>query len=443
MKTLLTHVSEKLRASAWSIPTALAVAAILLAQGLLQVDHAMTWRTHYWISWIEISSPEGARTLLATIATSMLAIAGVSFSSIMVTMTLASQQFGPRLLRNFIKDKFSQTVLGMHLATFIYCLFILRGVRTTEELPFVPQLSTLTALVLGIVCLGLFIRFVHHIITEIQVERVASDAYQVLEESITSVFPDVDSDPQEYRVEENEPEGWQIIAGKTGYVQAINFEKLIEIAAEYEAVLMTEAKAGQFISKGKAIIRVIAGPSPDDAPTALIADIQNSFLTGSVRTSEQDFEYGIRQLVEVALRALSPGINDPFTAMNCIDYLGAGLQSAFTRPLPPSIHRDDDGNIRLFSWTNSYRSLVETALNQIRQAARDRCDVSCRLLEMLAETAKVSEREEQQLALMEQARLINLNTLPALFNDHDCDAISSRFTYFTNSCHLIDPFQNA
>ena len=443
MKTFLAHIVEKLRASAWSIPTALAIGAFLLAQGLLWADHAWTLERHHLLEWIELSSAEGARMLLATIATSMLAIAGVSFSSIMVTMTLASQQFGPRLLRNFIKDEFSQTVLGMHLATFIYCLFILRGVRTTGNLSFVPQLSTLTALFLGIICLGLFIRFVHHIITELQVERVAADAFQVLEESIESVFPKTGSDPQEYRVEGDEPGGWKIIAGKIGYVQAINFEKLIEIASKYDAVLMTETKAGQFIAREKAIIRVVDGPAAEEASGAMIAEIQGAFLTGSVRTSEQDFEYGIRQLVEVSLRALSPGINDPFTAMNCIDYLGAGLQSAFKRPLPPSIHRDDDGNIRLFSWTNSYRGLVETAINQIRQAARDRCDVSCRLLEVLAETAGVSERKEQQLALMEQAQLIHLNTLPALFNDHDCEAIRTRFKQFTKTCHLIDPVQHA
>lgn len=310
MKTFLAHIAEKLRASAWSIPTALAIGAILLAQGLLRADHAWTLERHHLLEWIEFSSAEGARMLLATIATSMLAIAGVSFSSIMVTMTLASQQFGPRLLRNFIKDKFSQTVLGMHLATFIYCLFILRGFRTTGTPSFVPQLSTLTALFLGIICLGLFIRFVHHIITGLQVERVAADAFQVLEESIESVFPKTGSDPQECRVEGDEPEGWKIIAGKIGYVQAINFEKLIEIASKYDAVLMTETKAGQFIARGKAIIRVVDGPAAEEATGAMIAEIQGAFLTGSVRTSEQDFEYGIRQLVEVSLRALSPGIND-------------------------------------------------------------------------------------------------------------------------------------
>jgi len=443
VKTLLLHVAEKLRASAWTIPTALAIAAFLLAQGLLHLDHFFTDETHYWIGWIEISSPEGARTLLATIATSMLAIAGVSFSSIMVTMALASQQFGPRLLRNFIKDKFSQTVLGMHLATFLYCLFILRGVRTTGNFPFVPQLSTLAALILGILCLGLFIRFVHHIITEIQVECVAADAYQSLKKSLDSLFPEVGAEEQEYRVENNDPGGWQIIAGKTGYVQAINLKKLVEIASKYDAVLVTETKAGNFVSDGKAIIRVVDGPTPDEAEASMIDDLQRAFLTGSVRNAEQDVEYGMRQLVEVAVRALSPGINDPFTAMNCIDYLGAGLQLAFARPLPPSIYRDNKGNIRLFSWTNSHRDLVETALNQIRQASRDRCDVSCRLLEMLTETARVSEREDQQLALMEQAQLINLNTLPTLFNDHDCDAIRSRFAHFTKTCHLIDPFQNA
>lgn len=437
MKTSLLHFFEKVQASAWTLPTLLSLSAIALAQTSLWADGVFDTSNIPILSKLEGSSPEGARAFLSTIATSMLAIAGVSFSSIMVTITLASQQFGPRLLRNFIKDKFSQMVLGLLLGTFIYCLFIIRRTDDLGEQAFVPQISTTIALVLALLCLGSFIRFVHHIISKIQAEEVVFDSYQVLEKTITSVFPTPQDDP-EHRVPENEFAGWPIRAGKSGYVQAVNIQNLVEVARRDNLVLEAEVRSGDFLTDSRETVKVIEGPSSDEASDELITAVQESFFVGPVRTPEQDFEYGIRQLVEVALRALSPGINDPFTAMNCIDFLGAGLQSAFARPLPSSIHRDPEGNIRVFSRVTTYEAIVEAAVNQIRQAAREKCDVSCRLLEMLAKTARVSKNKEQQRALLTQAKLIQQNTPPALFCDHDREAIQSRFVACKEACTLLD-----
>jgi len=443
LKTFLQHFAEKIRASAWTIPALLSISAVLLAQFALWADQKYPGPTLPFLSWFENSSPAGTRAFLATIATSMLAIAGVSFSSIMVTMALASQQFGPRLLRNFIKDKFSQTVLGTLIGTFVYCIFVIRRVQTTEEGLFVPQLSTFVALILALLSLATFIRFIHHIISVIQAEEVVSDAYDVLETTIDTVFPDLGDDNQEHRIPGNELTGWFINCGKTGYVQAVDMKGLVKVAREFGVILATNVSSGHFVSENQAVLRVVESPDSFDEEIKLTKKVQKCFFIGPVGTPEQDFEYGIRQLVEVALRALSPGINDPFTAMNCIDYLGAGLQSAFARPLPGSIHRDTDGNIRLFSWRNSYRGLVEASVNQIRQESRERCDVSCRLLEMLTETAKLSKNEEQQAALLVQAELINLNTQPLLHNDHDRESIRERFARFVRSCHYLDPIEDA
>lgn len=433
---------EMLRASAWTIPTVLSAAAIALAQFSLWVDHTLVGTKIPWYQWVSTNSIESARLQLSTIAASVLSVAGVSFSSIVVTMTLASQQFGPRLLRNFIKDKTSQAVLGSLIATFVYCLFILRGIRSAEESAFTPQLSVLLAFILVLICLGLFIHFVHHVISVIQAENVVHDSHQVFEETIDSMFPPVDDPPPEHRAEDNDLEGWQVVAGVTGYVQAISFERLINVAAKADAVLLLNCRAGHFVTERQPAITVVEGPAADQADADFIEAIQSALFTGPVRTPEQDFEYGIRQLVEVALRALSPGINDPMTAMNCIDYLSAGLQSAFARPLPATIHRDEEGNIRLFTWKHTYESLVSASFDQIRQAAREHCDVSCRILEALAHTANVADLPEQQRALLQQAELINMNTLPALFNDYDCEAVRKRFSQVTRSCHLIHPFQN-
>ncbi|MGJ8696514.1 MAG: DUF2254 domain-containing protein [Verrucomicrobiaceae bacterium] len=443
MTTFISHVSEKIRASAWTIPSALVISAIILSQFILWADTMLAGVDGWWKSIVGLGDQAGARSLLATIATSMLAVAGVSFSSIMVTMALASQQFGPRLLRNFIKDKVSQTVLGALLATFTFCIFAMRGIKEVGGPVLIPHLSILIALLLALVCLTLFIRFVHHILSDIQVEEVTADAFKVLQTTIKSVFPEPNATSEQSDLTDVDRTGWEITAGKTGYIQAIDFDSLIETARKHDAVLATLSRAGHFTSDDQPVIRVIEGPSFDDFPTEFAETVRAAFFVGNVRTPEQDFEYGVRQLVEIALRALSPGINDPITAMNCIDYLGAGLQLAFSRPLPPSTHRDIDENVRLFTPASSYGSLVEASFNQVRQAAREKCDVSCCLLEVIARIATTSNSEEQQRALLQQATLINQDTLAALFNDHDCEAIRERFARVLKSCHLLNTFEHA
>jgi uncharacterized membrane protein len=390
--------------------------------------------------FLRISSVDDARALVGTVATSMLALAGVSFSSIMVTMTLASQQFGPRILRNFLKDTTSQTTLGVLIGTFVYCLFLIRAIRSHDDANFVPQFSTLVVMVLAIVCLAVFIRFIHHILNEIQAESVIADAYHGLEETIDNVFPAPGSTETEHPDLPENDGGWDVIANKSGYIQAISHSSLAKTAGKYDVLLTSSLVAGDFISDQQPIVRVVKGPPMAKIEIGFIEKIQDAFLVGKVRTPEQDFEYGFRQLVEIALRALSPGINDPFTAMDSLDYLGASLQSAFSRPLPCSAHRDEDNNLRFIGRASSYPALVEAAFNQIRQAAVDRCDVCCRILEVIEATARVSDREDQQEALLKQATLVNQNTLPQMLNEHDCQAIAGRFQAVLRACDLTTPF---
>lgn len=415
----------------------LAIALAYLCQWL---DRKYLGRVFENYDFLEIASVADARTLVGTIATSMLAIAGVSFSSIMVTMTLASQQFGPRILRNFLKDSTSQTTLGILIATFVYCLLILRGTRSHDGAHFIPQFSTLMAIALALASLGIFIHFINHILNEIQAESVIADAFDGLESSIVAVFPDEESPGNEQAEIADTPSRWQVIANKTGYLQAIDHPALLQVAAKYDAILTTDCLPGTFISDLQPIVGILRGPALEEVEPEFLAKVQKAFIVGKVRTPEQDFQHGIRQLVEVALRALSPGVNDPFTAMDCLDYLGASLQLAFARQLPQSAFRDCEGNLRLLMRPVSCASLVSSSFNQIRQASVSKCDVSCRLLEVLESTAGVSNKKEQQEALLQQAKLINENTLPAMLNEFDRQAITTRFQAVLRGCHLTTPF---
>lgn len=439
MRTFLRHFLEKLQASAWTTPVVYSFLAFWLARYTLHLDQQQIGLVLERSGSLPLESPESARALLGTIATSTLSVAGISFSSIMVTMTLASQQFGPRLLRNFLKDTVSQRTLAILLATYVYCLFVLKGFQATEGSIHVPQLSTLVALGLALISLGFFIGFIQHILGNIQAENVVADAFGGLTESIETVFPEKDAEQVENNEAASEKEGPQVTIGKTGYLQAVNVSKLVELANEKDLVLATDCRAGRFITSQQAALKVVKGDSKVLDDEEFVEELRDAFYVGVVRTSEQDYEYGFRQLVEVALRALSPGINDPFTAMDCIDYLGAGLQLAFQRPLPPSVHRDEEGTVRLTTWRTRYQRLVSTALDQIRQAARDKCDVSCRLLEMLEETAPLARTQEQQEALAHQAQLIVKNAVPEMFNQYDCTSIKERYDAFCKACKLITP----
>ena len=366
----------------------------------------------------------------------MLTVTGVSFSSIMVTLTLASQQFGPRLLRNFLRDVVNQIVLGVLIGTFIFCLFIMRGIDAFEDDVYVPQLSVLTALGLALLCLAFFIKFIDNIANQIQAEEVVAESHTFMETALDTIFPDADEDIERHS-SSFRPDGWELIAGKIGYLQAVDLDRLTTFAAEQDAVLHLVTKAGDFVSENTPLLRVSEGPEMDEASDEFIEKAQSLFFVGRVRTPEQDVNYGTRQMVEVALRALSPGINDPFTAINCIDYIGAGLKKAFRSQLPQTVFRDENNVARVFTLGISYTELVHEGMDAIRQAGHMHCNVACRLLEVLAGTARDAKLKEQQDALLHQGDLVLHDSVPTMLNDFDRRKIEHRHKSLKDACHFI------
>jgi uncharacterized membrane protein len=443
MNTWLKHVYEKIQASAWTTPTVSVLLAIILAQITLFFDSEFDASIFNANSFLSIASPDSARMLVSTIASSTLSLAGVAFSSIMVTMTLASQQFGPRLLRNFLKDRTSQICLGVLMGTFVYCLFVIRGPRNNDlTATFIPQISVMTAMALAIVSLGFFIHFVQHVLKIIQSENIISDAHRGLQIMIDKSFPVSTAEQPEVCPLTNVEDiaGWNVKAGKLGYIQAIDFGKLFQLAIEHKAVLLTLVRPGEFLSPLQRVVRIIEGPDETEVDEHFVQKVRSAFYISSNRTPEQDYEYGIRQLVEVALRALSPGINDPFSAMDCIDYLGSALQAIFERSLPQTVFRDDDGKIvRLIISATDWNGLVCGAVDQVRQAARSNCAVSCHLLNALRKMGEVAEREEQMAAILNQAELVNHDTCPEMHNDHDRKLISLGYEAVVKTCRPKGP----
>jgi uncharacterized membrane protein len=412
MKVRFLNIWERLRANFWFVPTLMASSAALLAFVMLTLDEAIQRSALMAISWAYIGSPEGARALLSTVAGSIITVAGVTFSITIAALTLASSQFGPRLLRNFLRDTGNQLVLGTFIATFLYCLLVLRTIHGYNEDIFVPNLSISVGVALAIASLGVLIYFIHHVSVSIQADAIIATVGKDLETTIERLFPEQLGtavpesrlcDRHEARPWDDSSDWYKIISEEGGYVQAIDTDKLLRIATQRDIVVRLLHRPGQFVVRESAIAHIW----PDTDSAATFADqINDVFIFGSQRTLTQDVLFATEQLVEIAVRALSPGINDPFTAIACIDQLGAGLCCLARRAIPDAYRYDDGDQLRVIAEPVSFADIVDAAFDQIRQYGRTNSAVTNHLLETITSIGAWVQSDDQRVALLRQAEMI-------------------------------------
>lgn len=398
MNLKIRHIWERLRTSYWFVPGGLVILAIIAGQAFLWLDtHFGEYFIKLFGALAEDISADGVRSLLSTVATSVLALAGVSFSGMLVALTLASGQFGSRLLRNFIREPANQLTLGVLLGNFVFCLIVLRSVRVTGA---IPQISTTAAFLLTLGSLAVFIYFIHNLAISLQADEIVRKVHKELDETIDRFFPNELANDADDREAEIEKEQWMRLADgecyirskATGYVAAIYTQTIVEQAAAADVRCRVLRKAGQFVNRGMPLIAV-KGSIPEEVEM----ELRKGISVEGKRTAEQDFEYCMRQLVEIALRALSPGINDPYTAINCIDYLGAALAKVAGRQLPEQEFEDENGVERLLTRPVTFESILEEAVFLLRQAGDHKPDISIRLLEaltMVGQSARTGARRE-------------------------------------------------
>jgi uncharacterized membrane protein len=421
---------DYLRGTYWAVPSAMAVAAVGLAFGMIQLDEAAPARVLDQLSWVYTGGPEGAREVLSTIAASMITVAGVTFSITIVALTLASQQFGPRLLRNFLRDLGNQIVLGTFVSTFIYCLLVLRTVRGDDGGVFVPHLAVTVGVVLAMLSLGVLIFFIHHVSTSIQASRIIANVAEDLEGAIDRLFPesigegataaqpgdgstDVPSEPDE--------NASVVRAATNGYVQAIDSQRLLTLAQEQDVVLRVHARPGTFVRKGRVLLSFRSKPREPDRDDD---ELRSVFIIGTDRTGTQDVTFFINQLVELAVRALSPGINDPETARSCIDRLEQALCHLAGRQIPSAKRYDENGCLRVVACPVTFVGILDGALEEIARYGRSSVSVTCRLLEAVRSIASCVQREADRLALVRHATVIAGRTREAAFEDADRDQVA-------------------
>lgn len=415
------------RDSFWFVPAVMTLAAAALSFATIAIDERVTFGFAANRNWGYAGGPDGARALLATIAGSMITVAGVSFSITIAALALSSSQYGPRLLRNFIRDIGNQIVLGTFLAAFMYCLLVLRAVRGPAGTDFVPYVSIGVGVLLGVASIALLIYFIHHISHSIQATHVISSVGRDLANAIERLFPQEAGRgvPIEEERDFEPPEGGQkLISPRSGYVQSIDLKRVMRIAVERDLIVRIEHHPGGFVPRGGKLVTVwnAAGLETDD-----LGPITGAFAIGDARTPAQDVEFSIDQLVEIAVRALSPGINDPFTAMACIDRLGVGLRQLAEKQFPSPYRYDEDGRMRVIAPPVRFAGIVDAAFNQIRQYGLGSAAVSMRLMETIAIIAEHTLDPDQREVLLRHAMMIERGSRQGLSEELDWKDVDARY----------------
>lgn len=425
---------DSLQSSYLFVPAVIVASLIAFAFIVLTLDQKGYYGPLEKWGWVYTGGTDGARAVLAAIAGSMITVAGTVFSITIVALQLAASNFGPRLLRNFMQDIGNQVVMGTFIGTFMYCLLILRTVRGSGDDydSFIPQLSVTTALALTIASIALLIYFIHHASTIIQASYVISEVNADLDSAIDRLFPKKigknvsEAGRQVVEIPANfDEDAYPVQMTNSGYLQGIDDEKLMQTATEHDLLLRLEFRPGKFVVQGANLVMVYPGKRVNQK---LTKELRNAFIMGKERTEQQDIEFPIEQLVEIALRALSPGINDPFTAIRCIDRLSAGLSRLAQRDFPSPYRYDDENNLRvIIAQPLTFAGLTDAAFNQIRQYSTSAVGVTIRLLEAIATIARNTQNEKDLAALRRHAEMVQRNACEEVSEELDKQDIKKQY----------------
>lgn len=412
---------SSVRSSLWFVPTIMVVSAVILAFVLVELGSGAEreWLKKY--PRIFGAGADGSRGMLSSIAGSMITIAGLSFSLTIVAMSQTSSQYTSRILRNFMRDRRNQFVLGFFVGVFAYCLIVLRTIRGGDEGRFIPSIAVLFGLILAIGSIGVLIFFIHHIASLIQASTIIRTASEQTIKSVENLFPEelaeeADITEEKRMLSELDSEQWRIIrAHKTGYIQNIDSEEMIKLAEKCCGVFKMQRGIGEFIVKSSPLVSYNGEGSLDFAEKP---EFKQLFVISKYRTIDNDAAFGIRQIVDVALKALSPGINDTTTAVVCVNYLSSILSELACRRIENRV-RQKDGKVRVIACGETFKTLVDAAFNQIRDSAEAKAEIFLALLDSIETIARQTKSRKRLDVLEEHINLISEEaerTLKSSFN---------------------------
>jgi uncharacterized membrane protein len=430
----LLTIWDYVRTSLWFIPLIMVVLGAGLAIVMLRLFPGWTGGSiESW--WVNNGNGEDVRNLLSTLLSAVITMASLVFSMTVLALTLAANAYGSRLIRIFRADLRTQSVLGLFSMTIVYCLIVLRSINGAARMDEVPHLAVTVGTALALTCVLALVAFIQGVARSIVADEVVRRVCRDVDTSM-SHLPELSSEDIAEHAPADLPADFEnkalpIALPDGGYVQVVNYDELLSWTERRNVILRLEFRAGDFIVQGDRLMHVY--PAPPD-PGKARAELCRFIVIGDVRTPVQDLEYAVRQMVEMALRALSPGINDPFTATVVIDRLRDALSKLMSRRLPSEIQRDRSGTIRIYREVSTYSGILDQAFHQIRQSGSSHPAILIHMLKAIARTAEHARLDEQLRALMHHAKLIRAASLRDVPEPADRDDVEQSFMHAIGTC---------
>lgn len=429
MKKLLFFWKELL-ATFWFVPVIIIGLAVVLSVSLVSLDNIVNIPQEGWVRFFLVNSSDSARSILSTISGAMIGVAGTVFSVTLVALTLASSQFGPRLIKNFMYVRLNQVVLGSYTATYLYCLLVLNAIKDGNGYTFIPSISILVAILVAVVNIILLIVFIHQIAVSIQADKVISDISDLISKQVETLFPEKMGDEfkekndfDQDKVVSEYQKSISIKSPKSGYLQYIDSEALLLLVENNDSFFKLKHRPGSFLVRDGEIGVIY---SKDDWEEESIDELLSQFVFGKIKTSQQDLEFSIHQMVEIAARALSPGVNDPYTAIACIDNLTATLCYLAQAKFPSKYRVDEDGKLRVIADVLDFEGVLDAAFNQIRQFSAGSTAVIIRLVEALTTIQNFTKREGHKKAIINHVEMVLRLGKETIREKNDLDDLEKR-----------------
>lgn len=429
MKKLLYKWNE-LIATFWFIPVIMIMFSILLSIGLVYLDGIVNLEQNDLTRFFLVNSADSARSILSTISGAMMGVAGTVFSITLVALTLASSQFGPRLIKNFMYVRLNQVVLGSYISTYLYCLLVLNAIKENDNYSFIPSIAISVAILFAIANIILLIIFIHNIAVSIQADNVIYDISEFISKQVKSSFPEKLSEGSENdkNVDLSQyTSGYKkqrlIKAPKSGYLQYFDVETLMELMVKKDSLLDLYYRPGGHMVDGEEMGLLY---SNDDWETDDIDKIFSQFVIGKTKISQHDLEFSIHQMVEIASRALSPGVNDPYTAITCIDNLTSTMSYLAQAKFPSKYRFDEEDHLRIIVDVLDFEGILDAAFNQIRQFSGGSTAVIIRLMEALTTIYKSTTKDKHKNALIKHAQMVLNKGKQSITEKNDLEDLNNR-----------------
>lgn len=445
MNIKLLYWWDALRDKLWFIPSLFCIAALVLAVITLQIDHRLEFGN-------DTPTPlqttgASARIVLGALIGALVTVVGLAFSLTMLSVSQTSSQYGPRLIRLVFDSNVTQYILGLFLGTIVFCMVVLRSIRDLDSSGsmFTPNISILMGELLGAASLFGLLKLTDHMSLCMRAETLIHGIYQDLISSANRLFPEIDTRRNRSQLDLASTDGWESIDDKlslrskhSGYLQAIDLPAMMQMAEKHLNRIDVLKRPGDFVYAGEALANFEISPNhaphdSDNLEEELGTRYRVFFLKGTVRTPRQDIEAGVLELVEAGVRALSPGVNDPMTAINVVDYISSFMRYIANRKWPQSVLLDSQSNPRIRVRNATFCSVLNAGFDQLRQNAATSVAVYCRLLEGLAAIAQSVNRPEDLCAVRRQAEMVLRQAQAAIQEEDDLADIRERGNHVTQA----------